>query len=387
MRAATSSSGRYVEVISGPSLLDDLGADLDELHEVTAAPITARRTWLSAWLGAFTEYTPRAVTVREGRHGPLDAVALLCSADADGIIDVAGMGHGRNDRGRLSARSVEAADALAAGLVDFLDSLNARWTLRVEQLPADDAVAERLVERLEVGFTVPGGPVPRIQFAEEIGHMEELIGRGLRKQLRRARSRMETEGLDASLHFEVDPERIATLIDEIEHTHRGRDHAVGRRSDIDAEPARQFWRDVIGRHAARGEVEVATLRFGSELAAYVVSLLDGTSYRVLDGRFDTTWSRFSPGRIVETATLEKALADGRFSNLDWMNSVASEKLVAANYFEATEHLIACSRSLTAGLALRELEAVLDEDVENQPTAKRALTALLARVGTEGEQNA
>lgn len=373
----------YVEVISGPTLLDDLGTDLDDLHEVTNAPITARRTWLGAWLGAFTSATPTAITVRDGRHGRLDAVALLCSVENEGIIEVAAVGHGRNDRGRLPARTPDASAALAAGLVGYLDSLGQGWALRVEQLPANDPVASSLVESLEICFTVPGGKVPRIEFEEKLGQLEELLGRGMRKQLRRARGRMESEGFEPSLSFDVDPDRIAELIDEIEATHRGRDHAVGRASDIDAEPARQFWRDVICSHAARREVEVATLRFGASLAAYVVSLLDGTSYRVLDGRFDTQWSRFSPGRVVETATLEKAFDDGRFSNLDWMNSVASEKLVAANYFEETEHLVGCSRGLAEGIALPELRALLDEDAENRPTAERALAALLGRVTREG----
>lgn len=298
---------------------------------------------------------------------------------------MAAIGHGRNDRGRLPARTPDASAALAGGLADFLDSLRGEWALRVEQLPADDPVAAGLVERLEVGFRVPGGPVPRIEFEEKVGHLEELLGKGLRKQLRRARSRMESEAVEASVAFDTDPERIAVLLDEIEHTHRSRDHSVGRTSDLDAEPARQFWRDVIASHAARSEVEVATLRFGNELAAYVVSLLDGTSYRVLDGRFETRWSRFSPGRFVETATLEKALGDSRFSNLDWMNSVASEKLVAANYLEATEHVVGCSRRLTEGLALTELRDLLNEEATNQPTAQRALEALLRRSGSDRGQ--
>ncbi|HUR18486.1 MAG TPA: GNAT family N-acetyltransferase [Acidimicrobiales bacterium] len=370
----------YVEVISGPTLLDDLGADLDDLHDATDAPITARRPWLTAWLGAFTAGTPSAVTVRSGPSGRLDAVALLCSVETEGVVEVAAVGHGRNDRGRLPARTPDACDALADGLVGFLDSMDSEWALRVEQLPADDPVASRLVDRLEIGFILPGGLVPRIEFQDEAGHLEGLLGRGMRKQLRRARARMEAEGIQACLSFEVESGRIAELLDEIEATHRARDHAVGRSSDIDAEPARQFWRDVISRHAARCEVEVATLRFGPSLAAYVVSLLDGESYRVLDGRFDTEWSRFSPGRLVETATLEKAFGDGRFSNLDWMNSVASEKLVAANYFEETQHLIGCSRSLAQGLALPGLKALLEEEAEKRPTADRALAALLGRPG-------
>lgn len=85
------------------------------------------------------------------------------------------------------------------------------------------------------------------------------------------------------------------------------------------------------------------------MAAYVVSLLDGDAYRVFDGRLAPAWSRFSPGRLLEAATLERALLDPRSCELDWMNGCASEKLLAANAADRTEHLVAASPGITIDL--------------------------------------
>ena len=48
-------------------------------------------------------------------------------------------------------------------------------------------------------------------------------------------------------------------------------------------------------HAARGELEVATLRLDGHLAAYVVALADPPAYRVFDGRFAPSGGRTPPG--------------------------------------------------------------------------------------------
>jgi hypothetical protein len=85
---------------------------------------------------------------------------------------------------------------------------------------------------------------------------------------------------------------------------------------------------VYDEHAARGELEVATLRLDGHLAAYVVALADSPAYRVFDGRFAPKWRPYSPGRRLEVAVMEHARRRS-FPELDWMSSVAPEKLVAS----------------------------------------------------------
>ena len=117
---------------------------------------------------------------------------------------------------------------------------------------------------------------------------------------------------------------------------------MGRTSDIDDPAGRRLWRAIIATHIAHDQVEIATLRLDDELAAYVISFVDDSTYRVFDGRFVTRWARYSPGRLLEVATLAHAMADHHYERLDWMNSIAPGKLISANTLEPTAHLVASS---------------------------------------------
>ena len=76
-------------------------------------------------------------------------------------------------------------------------------------------------------------------------------------------------------------------------------------------------------------LELATLVVDGELAAYVLGIPDGGWYRVLDGRIDDALARYAPGRLLEAAVVERALARGD-RGVDWMTSIAPEALLAAN---------------------------------------------------------
>ena len=186
---------------------------------------------------------------------------------------------------------------------------------------------------------------------------------------------METDGHEVSIDFEASPDGVLGLIDEVERTHRERDHAVGRSSDLDSDYGVRFWRNVILGHAAEGDVEISTLRLGGSLAAYVVSFLDGDCYRVFDGRFATDWSRYSPGRVLETETLDRAIKHDRYGLLDWMNSVAPDKLICANAVEETQHLVACSSERLIDVRRAPEEVIVLGDAQHRPTADAALRAL------------
>ena len=360
-----------VQRLAGRDLLDRLGSDLDDLVRAAGTPVTARGTWLRAWVRAYAPADPWAVTVREGATGRLDGIAVFSSRPGDGHEVISPLGRRQLDRGSLPVRNPEAADALAAAVAACLRSRAHPWELRLGQLPAGDPVARGLVRHLDGARLLPGLAIPKVEFGTETT-ADAWLGKGLRKQLRKAYNRMADDGIEAAIAFESDAERVAVVLDDVERTHRARERDAQRTSDLDSRPGLRFWRSVIEEHAARSELEVATLYIGTELAAYVVSLLDGTSYRVFDGRCATSWGRFSPGRILESATLQRALDDPRFERVDWMNGHASEKLLAANDVEPTAHLVAASPGVVLDLDVigRPPVAVEDDSVEKLASAAR-----------------
>ena len=49
-----------------------------------------------------------------------------------------------------------------------------------------------------------------------------------------------------------------------------------------------------------------------------------------EGRFVTGWARYSPGRLLEIAVVERVLADETLTTFDWMTAVAPESLLGHN---------------------------------------------------------
>ena len=79
-----------------------------------------------------------------------------------------------------------------------------------------------------------------------------------------------------------------------------------------------------------GVLELAILDIDGELAAYTLGVVDGPVYRLLEGRFVTDWARYSPGRLLEVAVVERVLGDDALTTFDWMTAVASESLLGRN---------------------------------------------------------
>jgi CelD/BcsL family acetyltransferase involved in cellulose biosynthesis len=345
-----------VEVVAGDRLLSAIGPHYDDLAAAAHVPVTNRRPWLDVWCGTHPEIEPWAALAWRGDR--LDAAILLGRRWRDGVLEVVSVGHGRNDRSRFPARDDVAAAAAAGALAQALATCDAPWELRVEQLPPGDIVAGALATALPGAELLAGGNVPRVEFHDD-RELDHHLSKNLRRQLRKCRNRLAEDGVEPTMEFVRDRAALGPVLDEVEAVHRGRDHAVGRRSDIDDPTGLALWRGAIERHIELDAVEIAVLRVGAQMVAYVVSLLDHDVYRVLDGRFETAWERYSPGRLLETATLGHAMEDPRFRCLDWMNSVAPDKLIAANEVEPTVHLVARSASEAGAEGLVPAGAVAD----------------------------
>lgn len=236
-----------------------------------------------------------------------------------------------------------AADALASAIATYLAQLPGAWSLDLEQLHDLDRTMLGLVDRLDHAQILPELRVPRVTFAAD-HRLDLVLSKSMQKQLRRSRAKIDAAGMHMTIGFDRGRAISTELIDEVEAVHVMRDRVSRRQSDLDRPAEREFWRRVLEGGNARWEVEIASLRLDGELAAYAVALLDGHVYRVYDGRMNSEYAAYSPGRLVEAAALNRALTDSRFSALDWMSGVAAEKLLVANTAEGRARLVATSGS-------------------------------------------
>ena len=243
----------------------------------------------------------------------------------------------------LPARDPASAKTLAKAIVSALNDVAEVWSLDLEQLPDHDPTLGFLNEELDNGQLLPELRVPRVVFSTA-HNADEVLSKSKRKQLRRARNKIENDGLDMVISFDRGRAISAELLDEVEAVHVSRDRHARRNSDLDRPSEREFWRRVVEGGHDDWEIEIATLRFDGHLAAYAVAILDEDVYRIYDGRMSTEWENYSPGRLVEAAALQRALADQRFQVLDWMSGIAAEKLLTTNFAESRARLVATSGS-------------------------------------------
>jgi hypothetical protein len=330
-----------ISILQGWQALRSLEPDLEALHRTAGTPVTARLAWWRAVVAADPGAVP-LLLARRGPGGTLTAAALVALRDRDGGDQDGGDQDGGDQDGdcqltsgrphtddiwEVAAVSARARRAVLAELARYARRLGGRWRLALTGLrDGEDAVW--LAGQLPAGRVVPAPPVPGICFTQDEVTLAPGIGRGLD----RSGQRIGRHALSETIEFERDPARLRRLRDEIEAVHRARDHDAGRVSDLDDGAGVAFWRSVYDLHAARGELEVAVLRLDGHLAAYVIALPDPPVYRVFDGRFAPAWRLYSPGRRLEVAVVERARRGG-FGALDWMSSVAPEKLVASNLAE------------------------------------------------------
>lgn len=337
----------YTSVRVGMSEIRSVVQDIDELNQDLGMPLMASFPWLSHWAESFPQWSPLMVEVRSVQTEQLMACALLATDQRPEGTTIVAMGHGSSLFAGLPARNNDSAQALAQGIVQALDELPAPWSVDLEQLPEMDPVLLHLVEQLDHGQALPELRIPRVVFSTS-HNVDDVLTKSKRKQLRRAKGRIEKEGIDMTIGFDRGLALTSELIDEVEAVHVSRDRHARRNSDLDRPAEREFWRRVVEGGTGEWEVEIATLRLDGELAAYAIALLDGDVYRIYDGRMSTEHQHYSPGRIVEAAALSRAMGDPRFAVLDWMSGIAAEKLLTTNIAEGRARLVATSGSRFLG---------------------------------------
>jgi Acetyltransferase (GNAT) domain len=318
---------RSIEVCLGG---DALLAAVDEIAGLVmecAAPLTARQGWLQPMLEvAGSEVW--AVLVRDTAGELTGAVVLVDRLDdLHPTLSLAGTEGGH--RGVVLATDLLSAHALGSGVRDVLLSRRSLPRLALGPLPASDALVDAFARGLGVFEGTPADPIPVIR-TDGTQDIAALLEHGVQRTLRKAANRLSADGRTTAVQVHVTAESVARLLPEIAAHHRERDHAHGRVSELDDARRRELWEMRLRALAETEQLEMTTLLIDGELAAYVLGVVDGDVYRLLEGRFVSRWARYSPGRQLEAAVVQRVLDDPMLSGLDWMTAVAPETLLGYN---------------------------------------------------------
>ena len=312
-----------VAIRQGAAAVDDLAPQLHDLYDATTdIGVTGTWPWISASVPDRDVHTrPWLVTVQ---RNTVVAAAVLVDDVSGAVRRTTLAGTAEHHRGFLAATDPEAARALGAALADALLDEVREFTLGpVRPGPAVDA----LLDRLALTPTVDDVEIPAVRLT---GDPASAMSAGTRRTLRKSANRLTADGVEARTDVVGTAGEILAMLPLLESISRDRDHASGRSSPLDVASGRRVWQRRVRALASRGLLRLATLWLDDDLAAYVLGVDDGDTYRVLEGRFVSSWARYSPGRLLEAAVLDAAASRPACLTFDWMTDIAPESLLAAN---------------------------------------------------------
>jgi Acetyltransferase (GNAT) domain len=318
-----------VQVVAGLDRLRGHRGELEALAQRCGAAVSARSTWMLASDTAGNQ--PWGVLVRDPA-GFLRAAAVLVEVGgingASHIVTFAGsdLGH----RGALLADDRLWARRLGIALSRTLPGRVRGWAVELGPIDADAASIGGFVAGFPQLDAIDVAPIPMIQREPGLDEAADYLTPAMRRTLRKATNRLETDGRTFEVRFTRGYSEICAMLPALEDCHRDRDHDRDRPSELDDDETRATWRRRLTGLALDGLLEIATAHVDGKLAAHVVGIRDGAIYRVLEGHFVTAWGRYAPGRLLETAVVQRMLDEPDMTALDWMTSVAPESLLATN---------------------------------------------------------
>jgi hypothetical protein len=232
-------------------------------------------------------------------------------------------------RGAILTRDAAVAHALGRAVQQAMEEQTAPTTVVLGPLPAGCPVVHAFSAGFAGSRQDAAAAVPVIR--RDAGtDPDAYLAHGMRRTLRKAGNRLIADGRQTATRFTCDAAEILGLLPELERVHRQRDHQHGRISDLDDAVRHEAWRHRVRELSDIGALELAMLDIDGELAAYTFGVVDASVYRLLEGRFVTHWARYSPGRLLEAAVVERVLGDEALTTFDWMTAVAPESLLGQN---------------------------------------------------------
>lgn len=330
--------------------------DLASYVDARAEAFSARASWL---LAAATHLAGEPVVVVARVDGEVAGLAALSLTRHRGTSRVTLLGGDLNDYGQLHHDGPEAARALAAAVVDWLRTQR-RWTLDLGQLaPGDSALAE-LARLLPDAVVSSGAPMPRI---EGVG-ASYRVKRDRRRKATGAFNAAGRDGLHAEKLVVDDLAGLERWLPELVEVRRARDHASGRRSQLDDPGTLAFHTDVLRTAFAAGAGVVHLMLVEGEVAGFVTVLVDGDAHRLYDGRVADRWLAYRGGTVCDIEAVLRAQDDPDVRTFDWLRGWTEAKFgnaeVVRSGLRASSHPSVDRLDRWEATARRRVKAALPE---------------------------
>lgn len=202
---------------------------------------------------------------------------------------------------------------LITAFVELCRRREVDWNMAVVSgLPVASELLAELILRLSARYRLLQGPITTRHVVELSGGMDGFLSRrsrNFRKALKRALRTAEEAGIGFERCDAASPADAAALYERIVQVEarswKGRE-GVG----IDAGGMHSFYRDMVGRLAARGRLRVMFARHRERDVAYILGAVFQGGYRGLQFSFEADYERFSLGNLCQYRQMIELCAEG-----------------------------------------------------------------------------
>ncbi len=315
-------AGYGVEFIDRLGRLDEIGAEIDALHERTGAPASAR--WAALRTGLLHQPSARPWCVVIRSDAGMAAAALAMADLHHGTWAVRSATH-PDGRGWLAAADAEAGEALAAALARSLLRLRLPWNLEWRHLPVGDPTLAALSRLLQPATAVPSASNPQLVF-DAAARLHGGLSSNTRSAVSRARKRIGAAGRHEAMDWMFDAGEIEACLGAIVDVHQRRNRQLRGVAQLDDPDKRALFEDTVRAQAGAGRARLLTLRLDGRLAAYALCFEASGRLHVYSNMASPDWLQFSPGTIANAELVTAASRDAGILSVDWGPGLQRYKL-------------------------------------------------------------
>jgi CelD/BcsL family acetyltransferase involved in cellulose biosynthesis len=281
---------------------ESLAPEWDALADRTTAPPFLRPGWVAAFSTAFRVRGLEILAVR--REGRL--VAVVPVQHEGGVVRSLTNWH--TPEFAFVAEDDRAVEELAAAVFDvgtrrvalqFLNPASADFVACRER--ASDRGHRVIVRTLE--------RPPYVRIEGDWEAYESGVDGKVRRDLRRRLRLLEKEG-EVSIEVLDGTENLEELFTEGFALEASGWKGEQGTAVISQPDTRSFYAEIARWAAGRGWLRFAFLRLDGRALAFQCGLEDGGTHYFLKGGFDRTFHRFSPGKLLVAAMVERAFREG-----------------------------------------------------------------------------
>jgi CelD/BcsL family acetyltransferase involved in cellulose biosynthesis len=150
---------------------------------------------------------------------------------------------------------------------------------------------------------------PYVEIGTDWTTYRQRLSRNLRGDLRRCGRRLREAG-EVTFEFHDGSEGLDALLRDVFAVEAHSWKAAQGTAIVSHDHVRSFYEQVVAWSAARGSLTVAILRLNDRPLATEVGLRESGVHYAIKGSYDASYARFSPGKLLFEAVLDRAFETG-----------------------------------------------------------------------------